>query len=511
MAKSVIDNIFSERDKERLKSHQKVEYPLEESYSPKTKITNYNKKIYSSPTVINLEMTEACNVKCRHCYNPWREEHAGKFNLDKKKIDYLIKEFDDNKVFHVILSGGEPLAKFDELCYALEQLISKNISVSLNSNLMLATTEKMEKLRKIGLDHVLTSWFSYYEKETDFITVSKGSYQKIIDGIKTTVKAGIRVSANTIVTQHNKNTIYDSGKFLHSLGVTQFFAHRVIPPAYDRTDNKKQHFVTIKEAKKSLDELLRLKKDFGLQVGTLINYPLCMLGDLEKYQDFVGRGCPTQQGHRFNINSNGGTHGCVMEDKDYGNVYEIGLKESYAKTKSWRNESYLYEGCKGCHYIDVCQSGCRMDAFSASGRMDGRDPMMPGKEFIVKPFKFKNESFVIEKIKSGALIKVPKTIRFREEKGFWLMNIRWGNTIEITENEGKFFKEKQDSQETFTYKDLEQENAIERLSGLISKEALISDSIKIKVRRTGVNIDPAKLPDLKNQDILSSHPKLAIN
>ena len=45
-----------------------------------------------------------------------------------------------------------------------------------------------------------------------------------------------------------------------------------------------------------------------------------MLGDLEKYQDFVGRGCPTQQGHRFNINSNGETHGCVMEDKNYGNV-----------------------------------------------------------------------------------------------------------------------------------------------------------------------------------------------
>ena len=30
--------------------------------------------------------------------------------------------------------------------------------------------------------------------------------------------------------------IYKSGKFLNSLGVSQFFAHRVIPPAYDRGD-----------------------------------------------------------------------------------------------------------------------------------------------------------------------------------------------------------------------------------------------------------------------------------
>ena len=85
MSKNVIDEVFSERDKRRYKSHQKGQYPVEESYNPKEKVTKYVKKIYSSPTVINLEMTEACNVKCRHCYNPWREEHAGRFNLDNKK------------------------------------------------------------------------------------------------------------------------------------------------------------------------------------------------------------------------------------------------------------------------------------------------------------------------------------------------------------------------------------------------------------------------------------------
>ena len=41
----------------------------------------------------------------------------------------------------------KPLAKFDELCYALEKLVKNNISTSLNSNLMLATPEKMKKLK----------------------------------------------------------------------------------------------------------------------------------------------------------------------------------------------------------------------------------------------------------------------------------------------------------------------------------------------------------------------------
>ena len=87
-------NLFSKIDKERYQSHQKCDYPEEEKYLPKEKVTKYKKKVYSAPTTINLEMTEACNVKCRHCYNPWREEHAGKFNLDKKKlIFWLIKLF----------------------------------------------------------------------------------------------------------------------------------------------------------------------------------------------------------------------------------------------------------------------------------------------------------------------------------------------------------------------------------------------------------------------------------
>ncbi len=508
--KKINSPLFTENDKLRYKSHEKGNYPPEKNYKPKNKITTYKKKVYSAPTTINLEMTEACNVKCRHCYNPWREEHAGKFNLDNKKIDYLIDEFVKNKVFHVILSGGEPLAKFNELCHALKRLVDNNISTSLNSNLMLATPDKMKKLKDIGLDHVLTSWFSYFPTETDYITTYKGSYQKIVDGIKATVDAGIRVSANTIVTQHNHETIYKSGKFLHSLGVKQFFAHRVIPPAYDRKDKEKQHSVKVEIAKQSLDELLKLKHEFGMSVGTLINYPLCMIGDLEKYQDFVGRGCPTQQGHRFNINSNGETHGCVMEDKNYGNVYEIGLKKAYEKTLSWRNESYLFEGCKGCHYIDVCQSGCRMDAYAASGKMDGQDPLMPGKEFIVKPFKFKNYTFVNDLIKKGAKLLVPKRVRFRQEKDFWLMNIRWANSIEISNKEAEFFVNKHKTQELFTFEDFKNIGNLDRLSSIVCKEAVVSDQIKIDVKKTGVNIDPSKLPDLSDKNILLSHPDLDI-
>ena len=49
------------------------------------------KKFFSAPTTVNLELTELCNVKCRHCYNPWRDETMGEISLNEIKLNLLIK------------------------------------------------------------------------------------------------------------------------------------------------------------------------------------------------------------------------------------------------------------------------------------------------------------------------------------------------------------------------------------------------------------------------------------
>ena len=48
------------------------------------------KRLFSAPTVVNLEITEICNVKCRHCYNFWRDESIGQNSLDIEKFDKTL-------------------------------------------------------------------------------------------------------------------------------------------------------------------------------------------------------------------------------------------------------------------------------------------------------------------------------------------------------------------------------------------------------------------------------------
>ena len=71
--------------------------------------------------MINLELTELCNVKCRHCYNFWRDENMGSVTMDREQVDRTVDRFHEARVFHVGLSGGEPFAKFDILEYAIHK------------------------------------------------------------------------------------------------------------------------------------------------------------------------------------------------------------------------------------------------------------------------------------------------------------------------------------------------------------------------------------------------------
>ena len=138
---------------------------------------SFNSKVYSAPTAVNVEITEVCNFKCGHCYNPWREESLGVNSLTKEKIDWLINEFVECGVFHVIFSGGEPFSKFDLLEYAVTKATKSNLSVSVNSTLSLATPEKIKRLRKAGLDHILASWYDIDEDKTNITTGTKNSYK----------------------------------------------------------------------------------------------------------------------------------------------------------------------------------------------------------------------------------------------------------------------------------------------------------------------------------------------
>ena len=296
---------------------------------------------FSGPTTANLEITEKCNARCLHCYNPWREEHMGVNTFAIDKLKKTIDELKKAGVFHIILTGGEPMSKMDVLIEALTYGKKLGFSFSCNSNLMLTTDEKMKKLNSLGLDHVLTSFPSVDKIENDKIMQVKNSVKKIEKGITNCIKNGIRVSVNMVITKFNYRDVFETGQFIFKLGCQKMFITRAVPPV-SNTGVSDEYKLTHDEAKFALDEGIRLKKETGIMIGTLVNYPVCFLGDLEKYKDFFGRGCPSQRGHRVNINATGDLHTCVHEETDYGNILEDDLSEVYqTKMRTWHDKEKM--------------------------------------------------------------------------------------------------------------------------------------------------------------------------
>ena len=452
-----------------------------------------SKKLFSAPTTVNLELTELCNVKCRHCYNPWRDETMGEISLDEIKLNLLIKKLSEAKVFHVILTGGEPMSNFNILVKALKKLKENNISVSCNSNLILATDDKAKKLYEAGLDHILTSFPSIDKEENDYIMQSKNSLDKIINGIKCCVRNGIRISANMVILRNNMDKIYDTGKLASELGCDKFFITRAVPPSYSETsksENPEEDIYSLshEETKNCLDEVLRVKKDFNIRVGSLVSYPLCFLEDLEKYKDFVGRGCPSQSGHRMSINANGDLHVCVHEEESYGNVFRTSIQEVYQNSmRKWHDNSKRFDGCKGCEYIDMCESGCQMIASAVNGETASKDPLYVGPNNVKKHFNLIPNNEIFRAIDNLEEFKVRDTLRFREEKDFYLVNIRWGNTISVSKELGEFLLEYSKSQKWFSIKNFGEKNK-QWLANLYFKDVIDAKNFKYEDDRSKMGV-----------------------
>lgn len=93
-----------------------------------------------SPLTVQIELTEACNNACYHCYNYWRYIETGKkLSVDSHEntlyhfevlLDHLIR----NEVMTVSFTGGEPFLRRDILFYLIRKAKQGGMKAGVNTN-----------------------------------------------------------------------------------------------------------------------------------------------------------------------------------------------------------------------------------------------------------------------------------------------------------------------------------------------------------------------------------------
>lgn len=203
---------------------------------------------------IHIEIADACNERCIHCYIP----NECKNNVIDSALFYrIIEEGRKMNIIHVTLSGGEPLLHKDILGF-LKKCRKLELSVNVLSNLTLLTDDIISEMKKNLLLSVQVSLYSMDAAVHDSITKLNGSFEKTKAGILRLCDEGIPVQISCPIIKQNKDSYVDvlHWGWAHNIAVA---TEPVIFAAYDHSGCNLENRLSIEE----VDDVLTMQMQEG--------------------------------------------------------------------------------------------------------------------------------------------------------------------------------------------------------------------------------------------------------
>lgn len=191
---------------------------------------------------IHIEIADACNERCIHCYIP---NECKKNVIDSGLFYRIIEEGRKMNIIHVTLSGGEPLLHKDILGF-LKKCRELELSVNVLSNLTLLTDDIVSEMKKNSLLSVQASLYSIDAAVHDSITKLDGSFEKTKAGILRLCDEGIPVQISCPIIKQNKGSYIDvlHWGWANNIAVA---TEPVIFAAYDHSARNLENRLSIEE------------------------------------------------------------------------------------------------------------------------------------------------------------------------------------------------------------------------------------------------------------------------
>lgn len=324
------------------------------------------------PRFVSLEITEQCNLKCKHCYT---SAGNGKPNFLELNVIYeLINELSRYGCEFLALGGGEPLL-YNDIEKVIKYAISKGVEVELVSNGILFNDEMIEKLYNAGLKYVQISLDG---ESPDTYSKIRGAdyFEKVVSNIRK-VNEKFNTSISTVLCRYNYNHIFEIIKIADDIKVDSYRIMKFIETGRGN-DNKNTLQILPLEFKQFIDELKNKRHEYGIPVrideNMMDNYTRKKIPWLKDglYGCSAGRST-------ISIDVNGNVYPCSFlnyEELKCGNIKEKSLLEIWKNSdilNDFRNINELDGKCGDCEYKNNCQGGCRASAYAQTRNIKGED------------------------------------------------------------------------------------------------------------------------------------------
>lgn len=190
-----------------------IDYCLSEGILTKEAVKTKRLLLAKSPVpslrYLELQITDNCNLKCRHCYIGKPENNE--ISIDEIKA--VLDEFEEMQGLRLLITGGEPLmhSHFTEMNLLLPEYNFRKILFT--NGLLL--NEKV--LRRLNADEIQFS-VDGMERGHEAIR-GKGTYKIVMKKIHEAIDAGIMVSIATMVHGRNLDEFDEMDDLFRKIGI----------------------------------------------------------------------------------------------------------------------------------------------------------------------------------------------------------------------------------------------------------------------------------------------------
>jgi radical SAM protein with 4Fe4S-binding SPASM domain len=352
-------------------------------------------QVFSAPLMVVWNFTQACNLKCAHCYQDAHRRMPDELNLREQLR--IVDELAWNDVPLIAFSGGEPMMT-PTFWPVLAHTGKKGFHISIATNGTYLTEELACRLGEQKVNYVEISLDSVDPAKHDRFRGGKGYWQKAVDGIKAAVAArekhghtfGVGLAAT--ITRMNYAELDDLIAFAEELGCTSFYAFNFIPTGRARdiveTDiepHQREQMLKTLYARMceggigmicSAPQLSRVCVENRNAAGVINtgHYGYGPGANAKILSEYIG-GCGAGRCY-FAIQPDGKVTPCVFMPLTVGDLRRQSIQEIWrnsAAMQTLRNRELLEGHCGVCDYKIYC-GGCRARAFGYYGELTKADP-----------------------------------------------------------------------------------------------------------------------------------------
>ena len=173
------------------------------------------------PIRAGINVTNNCNSRCITCYH-WKKQSHNELTLTE--LTDILHQMRSLGIADLHLLGGEPLLRNDLSEIILNARNLKFDRITVTTNGLLLTREKVEQLIENGLTSINIS-LNGEEKIHDFTRGIKGAYARTLDSIRTVVELrnsrfhDLVITVQTIVMDLTLDQIVGMADMCHQFGI----------------------------------------------------------------------------------------------------------------------------------------------------------------------------------------------------------------------------------------------------------------------------------------------------